>query len=209
MNQFRIVLLGPPGSGKSVTTAMLCQKHELIHISTGNIFKEEVRHRTDLGKKIEDTIAAGDLVSDEIVNEVVFQKIASSEKGFILDGYPRTLQQAESLDLWLEKRGEPLTDIISLSVPEEILIKRIAGRLTCTECGFSSKQSEYDEGDLCPRCSNPLIVRDDDKIDILKHRFVNYRKKTAPLKEYYRNLLKIVDGTDTVEEVVEKVEEVL
>lgn len=198
----RISLLGPPGAGKGTQAARAAARFGLAHLSTGAIFREEIAKGTALGREIEETVKAGLLVADGTVDRVVFSRIGG-EGGFILDGYPRTLTQARSLDSFLD-RSLPLDGAVFLDVSEEEVLKRLCGRYDCPSCGPVRAP-----GGACPVCGNALDRRPDDEPTVIRRRFQEYHRATGPLLSYFGDRLCTVDGNMGVEEVWSKLEEAL
>ncbi|KEC54528.1 adenylate kinase [Bartonella koehlerae] len=190
----RVVLLGPPGAGKGTQAKMLCEEYRVPQLSTGDMLREVIRRETEIGKKAKAVINVGALVSDSIVNQIVSDRIDESDcvNGFVLDGYPRTVGQAEVLQQVLQSRSMQLNAVIELIVDEDVLLERMKKRVqeTITSGGK---------------------IRSDDNPVAFAKRLVEYREKTAPLSEFYseRGLLKIVDGMIGVTEVLSKIKEVL
>ncbi len=206
----KIVMLGIIGAGKGTQAVMLSEYLNIPHISTGDIFREAAEKGTELGIKARKIMKAGGLVSDDIVIGIVQNRISQKdvEKGFILDGFPRTISQAEELD-----KIEDLDQVIYITIPEEEVIKRLTSRCSCEECGkpYNSCLDNIKEGDDCRECGGRVFKREDDSEDTIRIRINNYIEQTKPLIDYYRdsNILKEVDGTKNISEVFEVIKQVI
>ncbi len=202
-----IVMLGPPGAGKGTQAKFISEKFAIPHISTGDMLREEMAAHSDLGKRVEEVIKSGKLVEDSLMIEIVKDRLSRSdvEKGFILDGYPRTLSQAESLDELLKLLKKRIKYAIYVEVPENIIIERLSSRRVCPQCGriYNLISNPPKVNELCDVCHVPLVIRDDDKPDVVKRRYDVYYEMTFPVIEYYRkrNALFTIDGTLAVEKV--------
>ncbi len=207
----RLVLLGAPGAGKGTQAMKLIDKYGIPQISTGDILRKAVADGTPLGKEAKSYMDSGGLVPDSVVIGLVKERLAQDdcEKGYILDGFPRTTPQAEALDTELASMNTPLTDALSVDVPMDDLMKRLTGRRTCKACKqmynvhFSAPQKEG----VCDKCGGELMQRDDDKEDTIKNRLEVYQKSTAPLIDYYKGkgILKSVEGTGSIDDIFNKV----
>jgi adenylate kinase len=192
----KIIILGPQGSGKGTQADLISKRFSIPHIDTGALLREQVANKTEIGKIIEKPMMKGELVPPEAVDKVIEMRISEPDckKGFVLDGYPRQLEQAEFLDSVTD-----LDAVIIIEVPDEIGVKRISGRRTCKKCGavFTAEAKE------CSDCGGELYQRKDDKEEIVRARLKKYHEETEPLIEYFkpREIVHIIEGTGTVEEV--------
>lgn len=211
-NGYRIVFLGPPGAGKGTQASLLAEKYGIKKISTGDILREAVRKGTELGKKAKKYMDAGELVPDDIIIGLIEEQIEGIDS-FILDGFPRTIRQAEALDDLLAERGKPLTHVVFVSVPDEEIVKRLTARRVCPKCGavYNLIYNPPKRDEICDVCGTPLVQRSDDREDVIRNRLKVYRENTAPLIDYYREkgIFYEVDGVGKVEEVLERIEGVL
>ena len=215
MSELNLVLLGPPGSGKGTQGERLQEDFRLPYYATGDILLAAVRDETELGKTAKQYMDRGDLVPDEVIIGVITDRIESAEAadGFILDGFPRTTPQAEALDRELEELGRELTAALLIDVPEEEVIRRLGGRRTCEKAGhvfhvdFNPPQSEG----VCDIDGSRLLIRDDDKPEVIRHRLHQYREKTEPLVSYYdgKGLLRRIAGTASPDEVGDQIRALL
>lgn len=190
-----IIMLGPPGSGKGTQAKMLTEEFAIPQISTGDMLRAAARNETELGLKAKSYMDAGGLVPDEVVIGIVKERLAQAncDNGFILDGFPRTIPQAEALDRAAAELGKEIQVVLSLEVDREELMERLCGRRTCTGCGamFHVKFSVPKSPGRCDKCGGSLVQRDDDKEETIRKRLENYDQSTAPLLEYYRGTGKI------------------
>ena len=214
MSQLNLVLLGPPGSGKGTQGERLQEDLDLPYYATGDILRAAVRDETDIGKEAKAYMDRGDLVPDEVIIGVIAERIDSheAEDGFILDGFPRTVGQAEALSKKLGELRARLTAAILISVPDEEVIRRLSGRRCCSNGHIFHVEFDPPEKEgVCDVCGEELIIRDDDKPDVVKHRLKQYEEKTAPLVDWYdeRGLLERVDGCGAPDDVYEDVRAVL
>jgi adenylate kinase len=193
-----VILLGPPGSGKGTQAAGLSRHLEIPHLSTGDLFRENISKGTDLGKKAKEYMDLGKLVPDEIVLNMLFERVkqADCKSGYLLDGFPRTMPQAEALDAKLS--GKAIIIAINLDVSDDLIIKRIEGRSSCKNCGaiYNKYFSPSKQPGRCDRCGGDLQHRNDDKEEVVKERLSVYHQQTEPLVEYYskKGLLENVNG---------------
>ena len=205
--------MGPPGAGKGTQSAMLAGRLHEACISTGNILREEVRRKSSLGVEAKRHMDKGELVPDDVMIGVVEERLrqADCQPGFILDGFPRTVPQAEALDRVLRAMGCRLDAVVNIAVPNEELIKRLSGRRTCRQCGalYHIIFDPPTNSSLCNKCNSELYQRDDDHEDIIASRLEVYARETAPLLEYYRarKLLAEVDGTGGREDILGRIVE--
>jgi len=204
----RIVLLGPPGSGKGTQASALQQKWGIAHISSGDLLRENVKQGTELGRRAKPYMDRGNLVPDELILDMMEKRMAEPDArmGFALDGFPRTAAQAEALEQRLVVLGQRLEAVIYLRVPEQELLRRLGGRRTCQDCSAIYQvdtMPPQTEG-VCDRCGGPLIERDDERVVVVQNRLRVYAEQTEPLLAYYRGLglLHEVDGTIGVENVM-------
>lgn len=203
----RLILLGPPGAGKGTQAVFIAEKYTIPHISTGDIFRDNVKRGTELGKKAKNYMDSGLLVPDELVVEIVEDRLKQSDcaNGFLLDGFPRTVAQAKTLDKVLKNIGVSLDKVINIEADKGVLVERAVGRRICRECGttFHIKNNPSTKGDICDRCGGNLYQRDDDNEETVTRRIEVYLKETAPLIEYYskQNKLVTVDGTEEIDKV--------
>lgn len=208
----RIVFLGPPGSGKGTQAQILAQKVGIPQISTGDLLREAVEQNTLVGRKAKEYMEKGALVPDEIVVGLVRDKL-SQETAFILDGFPRTVQQAESLDEVLQQLGVSLDAVINIEIPLEAAVERLSGRLTCSECNsiYHVKYNPPAQKGVCDTCGGDLYQRSDDTEKAITHRFDVYKKQTQPVIQYYKERKKLVnvDGNRTIEEIATDIEELV
>lgn len=210
-----LILLGAPGAGKGTQAKKIVEKYGIPHIATGDILREAVAKGTELGKKAKEYMDRGELVPDEIVIGIVKERLQQPdcEKGFLLDGFPRTLKQAEALDDMLNELGKKIDSVIYIDVPEEEVVKRIVNRRTCRNCGavYHLIYAPPKEPNKCDKCGGELYQRDDDKEETVRQRFKVYMENTAPLIEYYekKGILHKVDGTKNIDEVFQQIDEVL
>lgn len=206
-----LVFLGPPGAGKGTYAKELVKILGIPHISTGDMFREAVASGSELGKKVKEIMDRGDLIPDDIVNAVVKERLSKPdcEKGFILDGYPRTVEQARALDEMLKEMNRELMWAIFFDAPEDVVVVRLTNRRICPKCGriYNLLTSPPKEDNLCDVCKVPLVQRDDDKEEVVRRRYKVYMEKTVPVVEYYekRGKLQRLDGTAGVENVVKEV----
>lgn len=206
----RIVFLGPPGSGKGTQAQILSRKLQIPQISTGDLLREAVKNQTSIGKNANLYMERGGLVPDNIVIELVRERI-KDEDMFILDGFPRTLSQAEQLDWLLSSMDMPLDCVVNIEVPLEHLIRRLSGRLTCRKCNaiyHKTYNPPITEG-RCDVCGGELYQRSDDTEAAITHRFETYQSQTEPLISYFssRNILIAIDGTKGIEEISKDIEQ--
>lgn len=204
----RLVLLGAPGAGKGTLAKQLSAALGVVHISTGDIFREEVAAGSDLGRKAKSYMDRGELVPDEVVIGMVQQRLSRPDckPGFILDGFPRTVPQAEALDAFLREHQMPLDAVLDIEVPEETVVRRLSGRRVCRTCGaiYHVENKPPKREGVCDLDQGELYQRDDDQPEAIRRRLRVYQEATAPLAAYYREqgLLRPMDGTGTPEEVL-------
>ena len=211
----KIIMLGAPGAGKGTQAKMIAEKCGIPHISTGDIFRANIKNGTELGAKAKEYMDKGLLVPDELVCDLVVDRIqqADCEKGYILDGFPRTIPQAEALEAALNAIEQKLDYAIDIDVPDENIINRMSGRRACVGCGatyhvvFNPTKVEG----KCDVCGESLILRDDDKPETVKKRLDVYHTQTQPLIDYYtrQGVLKTVDGTRDLNEVFQEIVDIL
>lgn len=206
------VLLGPPGVGKGTQAALLEKRLGIIPLSSGVIFRAEIEAQTDLGRLANRYISHGELVPNGVTIEMMAKRIEAQETrehGFVLDGFPRTLRQAEALDEMLSEMGMNLTKVISLVVEESVLLARLAGRLGCTKCGeiYHSVNKPPKREGLCDKCNSPLFARSDDKPEAIKERLDIYHKNIEPLVTYYteQGILEVIESGDDPEGVYRQI----
>lgn len=211
----RVVLLGPPGAGKGTQAKLLQDLYGAAQISTGDILRKAVADKTPLGQQAAEFINSGALVPDGVIVNLVGERLKEPDcaKGFLLDGFPRTIPQAESLDAMLKQAGLSLNSVLSVQVPEAIIVERLAGRRTCRQCGAMC-HAKFDpprQAGICDRCGGALYQRDDDKEQTIANRLKVYERQTAPLVDYYRErgLLKSIDGVGDIAEIRARVIEAL
>lgn len=215
MPELNLILLGPPGSGKGTQGERLTEDFRLPYYATGDILRAAVREGTELGREAREYMDRGDLVPDTVIVGVIIERIADHEAadGFILDGFPRTIPQAEALDREMEELGRQLTAAVLIEVDDDEVVRRLSGRRTCVKQGHVF-HVEFDppknEG-VCDVCGARLEIRDDDKPEVVRHRLEQYREKTEPLVSYYegRGLLKRVDGALAPDEVSDRIRALL
>jgi adenylate kinase len=203
----RVILLGPPGAGKGTQAKLLQEKSSACQISTGDILRKAVTEQSPLGKQASEYINRGALVPDNVIVKLVGERLKRKdcEKGFILDGFPRTIEQARSLQKILETMGLALHGVLSMQVPPEVIVERLAGRRTCKNCG-ALYHRDFDpprkEG-TCDRCGGELFQRNDDREETIKARLMVYHTQTAPLIDFYREqgILREIDGVGKVAEI--------
>lgn len=211
----KIVMLGAPGAGKGTQAKMIAAKYEVPHISTGDIFRANIKNGTELGKKAKEYMDQGLLVPDELTVDLVIDRLSQDDcgKGYILDGFPRTIPQAQALDAALLKRGEKMDYAIDVDVPDENIVNRMSGRRACTGCGatYHIVHNPSKKGDVCEVCGETLILRDDDKPETVQKRLTVYHEQTQPLIDYYtqQGILKTVDGTQDMNDVFADVTKIL
>ncbi len=202
----RIVLLGPPGSGKGTQAVKLAAKLGAAHIATGDLFRTEIAEETELGILANEYIAHGNLVPNDVTNALVESRLTKNDaENFVLDGYPRTLDQANALEAALKKLGKPLDGAFLIDVPDSAIVERAVGRLLCNSCGaiYHLKFKPPQVAGVCDICRSILSVRDDDTPSTVRHRLTVYHRITAPLLEFYgsRALLTRIDGVGNPDEI--------
>jgi adenylate kinase len=210
--ELNLILLGPPGSGKGTQGERLQEDFRLPYYATGDILRAAVKEGTEVGKQAREYMDRGDLVPDEVIIGVIAERIQDDDAadGFILDGFPRTVPQADALDKKMKELRREMTAVILIDVPEEEILRRLGGRRTCEKNPSHIYHLEFDppkEGGVCDIDGGKLIVRDDDRPEVIKNRLAQYREKTEPLVEYYdeRGILNHVDGKQSPDEVEEKI----
>ncbi len=215
MPELNLVLLGPPGSGKGTQGERLQEDLRLPYYATGDILRAAVREQTALGRTAREYMGRGDLVPDAVIVGVIAERIDSSEAldGFILDGFPRTIPQAEALDAKLEELGRTVTAVLLIDVSDDEVVRRLGGRRTCEENGhvFHIEFNPPQREGVCDLDGSELIVRDDDKPEVIRHRLEQYHAKTEPLVDYYdqRSVLRRLDGAAAPDEVAEEIRRTL
>ena len=207
----KIIMLGAPGAGKGTQAKQLAAKFSIPHISTGDIFRANIKEGTELGKKAREYMDKGELVPDELVCDLVVDRIAADDckNGFILDGFPRTIPQAKALSESLKAKSMSMDYAIDIEVPDQSIIDRMGGRRACTGCGATYHIINIPpkkEG-ICDTCGQELILRDDDKPETVRNRLNIYHEQTQPLIDYYKaeGILKEVDGTLGMDEVFDAI----
>ncbi len=211
----RIILFGAPGAGKGTQASRLEEELEIPQISTGEILRRAKADGTPMGRAASEYMDAGKLVPDEVVVGIVKERIQQpdAQKGYILDGFPRTLAQARELEDMLEKIGAPIDKVVSLEVPESNLVERLSGRRSCPECkaGYHMQFAPPSRDEICDKCGGSLVHRDDDRPESVRERLRTFEAQTAPVKDFYesKGRLARVDGVGKMEEVFELLREAL
>lgn len=211
----KIVMLGAPGAGKGTQAKMIASKYGVPHVSTGDIFRANIKNGTELGKKAKEYMDQGLLVPDELTVDLVIDRLSQDDckNGYILDGFPRTIPQAEALDAALAKRGEKMDYAIDVNVPDENIVSRMSGRRACVGCGatYHIVHNPSKKGELCEVCGEKLILRDDDKPETVQKRLTVYHDQTQPLIDYYngQSILRTVDGTQNMNDVFTAITKIL
>ena len=203
----KIIMLGAPGAGKGTQAQMIADKFNIPHISTGDIFRANIKNGTELGKKAKEFMDKGQLVPDELTVQLLLDRVANDDckNGYVLDGFPRTIPQADVLDSELTKLGDKVDFAINVDVPDENIVRRMSGRRACLKCGatYHIKHIPPKKEGICDKCGSELVQREDDKPETVQNRLSVYHEQTQPLIDYYdkKNILKTVDGTKDMQEV--------
>ncbi len=203
----KIIMLGAPGAGKGTQAKLIAEKYNIPHISTGDIFRANIKEGTELGKEAKQYMDKGQLVPDELTVRILLDRVAKDDckNGYVLDGFPRTIPQAEVLDTEVAKLGDKIDFAIDVAVPDENIIKRMSGRRSCPGCGrtYHIVHIPPKKEGICDDCGKELVLRDDDKPETVKSRLDVYHKQTQPLIDYYskQNILRTVDGTKDMDDV--------
>ncbi len=211
----KLIMLGAPGAGKGTQAKRIAEKYKIPHISTGDIFRANIKNQTELGLKAKEYMDKGLLVPDELVVDIVADRLLQDDckEGFILDGFPRTIPQAESLDKALLSMNTKMDYAINIAVPDENIIRRMSGRRACVKCGatYHIKYSAPKTENVCDTCEGELIIRDDDQPETVQKRLSVYHKQTRPLIDYYqgKNILITVDGTVDIDDVTKSIIDIL
>lgn len=212
-----IILLGAPGTGKGTQATLLAEKHKFNHVSTGDLCRKEVAEKTQIGIKLNEIMSKGDLIPDDVIHDLLknhLQKFQRSDVGFIFDGYPRTLRQAQSLDALLDDLKMSSAQVLFITVDKDYIVSRLAERVSCSQCGqtYNVKTNPTQVSGICDKCGNTEFVqRQDDNEEIILKRLEVYSNLTAPLIPYYQRMGKLhqVDGNTTVDAVFERIETIL
>jgi len=206
----RLILVGPPGAGKGTQAVHLAAHYKIPHISTGDIFRANLKNGTELGKQAQSFMDRGELVPDSLTNEMVRDRLGNNDvaNGFLLDGFPRNTNQAQVLDQILAEKKMPLEAVLELKIDNAEIVKRLSGRRTCRGCGVSS-HVEFEKpkvAGVCDKCQGELYQREDDKEEVVTRRLVIYTDQTAPIVEFYKStgLLKIISALGDVSEITKK-----
>ena len=211
----KIIMLGAPGAGKGTQAKMIADKFGIPHISTGDIFRANIKNGTELGRKAKEFMDKGQLVPDELTVEILLDRVAQDDckNGYVLDGFPRTIPQADVLDKELTKLGDKVDFAINVDVPDENIVRRMSGRRACLKCGatYHIEHIPPKKEGICDTCGSELVQRDDDKPETVLNRLKVYHDQTQPLIEYYegKNILKTVDGTKDMQEVFNSIVSIL
>ena len=211
----KIIMLGAPGAGKGTQAKQIADHYSIPHISTGDIFRANIKEGTELGKKAKEYMDKGALVPDELTCDLVMDRISQDDckNGFVLDGFPRTIPQAEALEKALEAAGQKMDFAIDVDVPDDNIIGRMSGRRACLNCGetYHIISIPPKKEDICDVCGEALVQRDDDKEETVKNRLSVYHEQTQPLINFYqeRDILRTVDGTRPMDEVFSAIQAIL
>ncbi len=211
----KIIMLGAPGAGKGTQAKKIADRYQIPHISTGDIFRANIKEGTELGRKAKSYMDQGLLVPDELTLELIMDRFQNPDcaNGYVLDGFPRTIPQAEALTAALEKNGDSIDYAINVEVPDENIITRMSGRRACLACGatYHVVYAPTKEEGVCDRCGEKLVLRDDDKPETVKKRLDVYHSQTQPLIDYYTKQGKLaeVDGTQSVDAVFDAIVKIL
>ncbi len=211
----KIIMLGAPGAGKGTQAKQIAAKYGIPHISTGDIFRANIKEGTELGKKAKEYMDQGALVPDELTCDLVMDRIQKDDakNGFVLDGFPRTIPQAEALDAALTKAGEAMDYAIDVDVPDENIVGRMGGRRACLNCGatYHIVSIPPKKEGICDNCGSELVLRDDDKPETVQKRLNVYHEQTQPLIDFYKGkgILRSVDGTVPMDQVFESIVSIL
>ena len=211
----RIIMLGAPGAGKGTQAKKITSKYSIPHISTGDIFRANIKNGTELGKKAKTYMDQGLLVPDELVVDLVVDRVNQEDcaNGYVLDGFPRTIPQAEALDKALTEMGQSIDYAINVEVPDENIVQRMSGRRACVNCGatYHIVYAPTKKENVCDTCEGELILRDDDKPETVQKRLNVYHEQTQPLIDYYTQQDKLVevDGTIDIEKVFDAIVKIL
>lgn len=209
----RLILVGPPGAGKGTVSKIIVEKVGSVQISTGDILRQAIREGTPVGRKADEYMKHGDLVPDALVLDIIKERLQKDDckKGFVLDGFPRTIPQAEALSVMLEELGIKLDAVVNICLPEDKIIKRLSTRRTCSnpmcQAIYNAESNPPKDGVHCDKCGNPVAQRDDETEAAIAHRLATYREKTAPLITYYekKGELISVNGDQSPEKVFDEV----
>ena len=208
----RFILLGPPGAGKGTQAVRLAERFQVPHVATGDLLRFAVEWQTEIGKRAKSYMDDGELVPDEIVLELLRARLSRGDTsdGFVLDGFPRNVPQADALEGILNETGHALDTVVSLEVPDELIVQRLSSRWSCATCGRTFNRPP-DQGGTCPYDEMPLFQRTDDRPEVIRKRLFVFHMQTAPLIEYYedRGLLAHVDGVGSLDEVEERIAKAL
>ena len=211
----KIIMLGAPGAGKGTQAKLIAEKYGVPHISTGDIFRANIKNGTELGKEAKEYMDKGLLVPDELTVRLLLDRVAQDDckNGYVLDGFPRTIPQAEVLDKELTKLGDSIDFAVDVDVPDENIIRRMSGRRACLNCGatYHIVNIPPKKEGICDVCGSELVLRDDDQPETVKNRLKVYHEQTQPLIEYYtgKGVLRTVDGTLPMEEVFDAIVKIL
>ncbi|MCD8325265.1 MAG: adenylate kinase [Lachnospiraceae bacterium] len=203
----KIIILGAPGAGKGTQAKMIAEKYQIPHVSTGDIFKANIKNGTELGMEAKKYMDQGALVPDELTVKILLDRVAKPdcENGYVLDGFPRTIPQAEVLDSTLSEMGDAIDVAINVDVPDENIVKRMGGRRACLSCGatYHIEHIPPRKEGICDVCGQPLVLRDDDKPKTVSNRLKVYHEQTQPLIDFYhaKGVLRTVDGTADMQDV--------
>ena len=215
MKKMKIIMLGAPGAGKGTQAKKIAEKYTIPHISTGDIFRANIKNNTELGQKAKTYMDKGELVPDELVVDLIMDRFKEADcaNGYVLDGFPRTIPQAEALDKALAALGDKVDYAIDVNVPDENIVKRMGGRRACVGCGatYHLVYAPTKTEGICDVCGKELILRDDDKPETVQKRLNVYHEQTQPLIDYYTTagILKTVDGTVDINDVFAAIVEIL